>query len=220
MKEHYDVAIATPGRMFHAEYVQSLAKTLEELSKRGLTWTFLNKYSSFIPTARELTAADKWNHDYSSNEIAGGRFTYKKLFWIDTDMEWTVDDFMALYESDLDVVSGLYCVDPHGKLALGYPNEHGALTAVSSVEFILHTEPVEVGGAGFGFLCVKSGVFESIPRPWFLIGKMRWSQDSELRVNVGEDYSWCGLAQRAGYKIYAHPMVKLRHHKETAFEVR
>jgi len=218
--KHYNVVIATPGRMLHAEYVQSLVKTLEALSADGLTFTFLNKYSSFIPTARELTAIDRWDHNYESNQIAEGKFSYDKLFWIDSDMEWTPEDFLALYKSELEVVSGLYAIDQYGKLACGYPNNNGQLTSVRSVEFLLHTEPVEVGGVGFGFLCVKSGVFENIPRPWFLIGKMKWSPDSEMRVNVGEDYSWCGQAQRAGYKIYVDPMVKLKHHKETVFEVK
>ena len=218
--KHYNVVIATPGRMFHSEYVQSLVKTLEALTAEGLTYTFLNKYSSFVPTARELTAIDRWDHNYDSNEIAEGKFTYDKLFWIDSDVEWDPEDFLALYKSELEIVSGLYAIDQYGKLAVGYPNEHGAMTSVRSVEFLLHTEPVEVGGVGFGFLCVKSGVFENIPRPWFLIGKMKWSPDSEMRVNVGEDYSWCGQAQRAGYKIYVDPLVKLKHHKETIFEVK
>ena len=195
-------------------------KTLEALTAEGLTYTFLNKYSSFVPTARELTAIDRWDHNYDSNEIAEGKFTYDKLFWIDSDVEWDPEDFLALYKSELEIVSGLYAIDQYGKLAVGYPNEHGAMTSVQSVEFLLHTEPVEVGGVGFGFLCVKSGVFENIPRPWFLIGKMKWSPDSEIRVNVGEDYSWCGQAQRAGYKIYVNPLIKLKHHKETIFEVK
>ena len=66
---------------------------------------------------------------------------------------------------------------------------------------------------------MKSGVFESIPRPWFLIGKVQWSPESEMRVNVGEDYSWCGKAQQAGYRIYVDPKVKVRHHKETVYEI-
>lgn len=219
MKPHYHVVIATPGRMFHAEYVKSLVETTQTLANKGLQVKFLNKYTSFVPTARELTAIDSWSHDYSSNEIGRGEFTYDKIFWIDSDIEWTVEDFMKLYESEHDVISGLYTIDPAGTIAAQFPNERGAPTRMNKVEFLLHYEPVEVGGVGFGFLCVKSGIFETMPRPWFLIGKVKWSDDSEMRVNVGEDYSWCGAAQLAGFKIMIDPLVKVKHHKETVYEV-
>jgi hypothetical protein len=205
--------------MMHAEYVQSLAATISYLREEGYAVRYLNKYSSFIPTARELTAIDKWSHDYSTNQIALGEFTYDKIFWIDSDIEWTIEDFMALFNSGLNIVSGLYVLDPAGSVAVNYPNDRGVPTRVNKVEFLLHDEPVEVGGVGFGFVCMKYGVFESIPRPWFLIGKVQWSEDSEMRVNVGEDYSWCGKAQQSGYKIYVDPNVKVRHHKETVYEI-
>lgn len=216
---HYDVVIATPGRMFHAEYVSSLVKTTARLNELGISYTFLNKYSSFVPTARELTASDTWTHDYSSQKIARGQFTYNKIFWIDSDIEWTAEDFVQLYNSDHDIISGLYVLDPAGTVAANYPSDRGVPTRVNKIEFLLHDEPVEVGGVGFGFVCVKTGVFEKIERPWFLIGKVQWSQESEMRVNVGEDYSWCGRAQLAGYRIMVDPTVKLRHHKETVYEV-
>jgi hypothetical protein len=205
--------------MMHAEYVQSLAATISYLREEGYAVRYLNKYSSFVPTARELTAIDKWSHDYSTNQIALGEFTYDKIFWIDSDIEWTIEDFMALFNSGLNIVSGLYVLDPAGSVAVNYPNNRGVPTRVNKVEFLLHDEPVEVGGVGFGFVCMKYGVFESIPRPWFLIGKVQWSEDSEMRVNVGEDYSWCGKAQQSGYKIYVDPNVKVRHHKETVYEI-
>ena len=40
-----------------------------------------------------------------------------------------------------------------------------------------------------------------------------------MRVNVGEDYSWCGKAQQTGFKICVDPRVKVKHHKETVYEV-
>lgn len=215
----YNVAIATPGRMMHAEYVSSLVKTLQVLDYYDLTYTFLNKYSSFVPTARELTLSDTWQHDYSSNLPANGKIMYEKLFWIDSDIEWEPDDFLKLYNSRLDIVSGLYQLDTAGTVAANYPNDRGVPTRVNKVEFMLHEEPVEVGGVGFGFLCVKRGVFEKIPRPWFLLGRVQWSEESEMRVNVGEDYSWCANAQSRGFKIHVDPTVKVKHHKETVYEV-
>ena len=215
---HYNVVIATPGRMMHSEYVQSLVKTIEFFAMQKLTVGFLSKQSSFVATARELTAANKSTHDYTSSQIGSGEFTYDKIFWIDSDIEWTVSDFWKLYSSDLDVVSGLYVLDTMGTVAVHFPR-NGVPTRVNKVEFLLHDEPVEVGGVGFGFVCMKSGVFESIPRPWFLIGRVQWSDESSMRVNVGEDYSWCGRAQRSGFKIFVDPNVKVKHHKETVYEI-
>ena len=216
--EKVDVLIATPGHSAKMEYVKSLVKTCAELDSLGLTYRFINRYSSFVPTARELTALDSSAHNYSSSEVAGG-VEYGKLFWIDSDIEWDVADFMRLYNSDLDVVSGLYVLDTAGTVAVNYPNSAGLPTRVNKVEFLLHSEEVEVGGVGFGFVCVKGGVFEKMERPWFLINRVRWSLEDEIRVNVGEDYSWCANAARAGFKIFVDPLVKVKHHKEIVYEV-
>jgi GT2 family glycosyltransferase len=126
---------------------------------------------------------------------------------------------MRLYDSELEVVSGLYQLDQLGSVAVGYPNKIGTPTRVNKVEFLLHDEPVEVGGVGFGFVAMKSGVFELIPRPWFLIAKVRWEEDRDLMVNMGEDYSWCERAKQSGFKIWVDPQVKVRHHKETVYEI-
>jgi hypothetical protein len=216
---HYDVVIATPGHSLKAEYVSSLIETLGHLHKNGYRVKWLNRYSSFVPTARELTAIDSPLHDYDTNAIGGGRFTYDVIVWIDSDIEWTVDDFMKLIRSQHKVVSGLYQLDHAGSVAVGYPNKIGTPTRVNKVEFLLHDEPVEVGGVGFGFVAMKSGVFESIPRPWFLIGKVLWKEGEDLRVNLGEDYSWCERAKAAGYTIWVDPNIKVKHHKETVYEV-
>lgn len=202
--------------MFHAEYVNSLVATLTELNAAGITYTFLNKYSSFIPTSRELTAIDSWHEHYATNEIADGRFTCDKIFWIDSDMSWTVADFMTLLSSDEDIISGLYALNLDGLVAASRLDDEGILRRLTNKDFFFETDPVVVGGVGFGFLCVKAEVWNSIPRPWFMIGKMRWpdDQDGQLRVNVGEDYSWCGRAQQAGYQIKVDPFVRVGHCKE------
>jgi hypothetical protein len=160
----------TPGSSFVPAYVKSLVETTKVLNERGISYHFVSRYSSFVATARELTALDYPVHDFASTEIAQGRFTYDKLMWIDSDIEWTPDDFLRLYESELDIVSGLYVLDTQGTVAAQLPDTRGVPTRMNKVEFILHDQPVEVGGVGFGFVCIKKGVFEKIPRPWFLIG--------------------------------------------------
>lgn len=219
MTTNNTVLIATPGHSTKIEYVKSLVKTCQALSEWGIKYKFISQYSSFVPSARELTALNKSSHDYSEEaKVAGGQ-EYKKIFWIDSDIEWEPEDFLKLWDSELDIVSGLYQLDIAGTVAVNYPNDRGVPTRVNKVEFLLHDRPVEVGGVGFGFVAVKQGVFEKMERPWFLINRVQLEEDRPLRVNVGEDYSWCANATRAGFKIYVDPLVKVKHHKETVYQV-
>jgi GT2 family glycosyltransferase len=34
---------------------------------------------------------------------------------------------------------------------------------------------------------------------------------------VGEDYSFCNHARKAGFKIMVDPLVRVKHHKETVY---
>jgi hypothetical protein len=218
MRPHYDVLIATPGKMMHAEYVSSLFETLAWLTKIGLTYKFLNKQSSFIPSGRELTATDTYSHNWDTNEIGSGEYTYGKIFWIDSDIEWDLTAFKSIFLSELDVVSGVYQTHPNGTVAMAMADDAGRPRKVNKVEFLLWGDPFEVLGVGFGFVAMKTGVFEKIKRPWFGIDKIRWD-GYDFDTNVGEDYSWCNHAREAGFDIWVDPMVKVKHHKETVYEV-
>jgi hypothetical protein len=213
---HYDVLIATPGPSMKPEYVMSLMKTTEALNARGISYHFLNKYSSFVPSARELTATDSYTHNWMTNRIGSGKFTYNKIIWIDSDIEWTPEDFLKLYNSELEIISGLYATTHEGVVAVNMPDPKGRPTKVDKTMFMLDIEPMKVGGVGFGFVAMKEGVFENIPRPWFKIRHVKWDE-VDFEVNMGEDYSWCENAKDQGYEIYVDPTVRVKHHKETIF---
>ena len=219
MTTHYDVLIATPGSSLEPAYVESLVQTTEWLNSKGLTYKWLNKSSSFVPSARELTATNTYVHNYDTNEIGSGEFTYGVIFWIDSDVSWDVEDFVRIYESDKDIVSGLYQTHPNGTVAVAFDNGYGLPRKVNESEFILWDELMEAWGVGFGFVAMKQGVFEKIARPWFEIQKVRWPEH-QFDTNVGEDYSWCMKAREAGFKILVDPTVKVLHHKSTIYEIR
>jgi hypothetical protein len=218
-KPHYDVLIATPGDSLEPAYVESLVQTTEWLNSKGLTYKWLNKSSSFVPSARELTATDTYFQNYKTNEIGNGEFTYGVIFWIDSDISWDVEDFVRIYESDKEIISGLYQTHPNGTVAAAFDSGNGLPRIVNESEFILWDEPVEAWGVGFGFVAMKQGVFENVPRPWFEIKKVRWPEH-EFDTNVGEDYSWCMKAREAGYQVLIDPMVKVLHHKSTIYKIR
>lgn len=214
-KPHYNVVIATPGDSYKAAYVDSLVETLRWLSENGFSYTLLNNYSSFVASAREMTATGTVSQNWETNEIGSGEFTYDKIFWIDTDISWSVEDFEKILSSPLDIVSGLYGVGGSGavnamRLEMGTPR------GMDKVFFMLSDHPVQVDGVGFGFVAMKQGVFERIPRPWFEILK---APVAMRLVNLSEDYSFCKKAREAGFEIWVDPLVRVGHHKEVILTV-
>lgn len=211
-KPHFNVLIATPGRMMEAEYVKSLVATLNHLDKEGISYLYLNEYSSQVNAAREATIMGSRFLSAWDTEPLSGKVTYDKIIWIDSDISWTVDDFMKLYNSQYDIVSGLYF------------NEEGVPLFSNSEEEIYFdfstirnkAYPFEIFAAGFGFISMKSGVFESLPRPWFetVFQRIENEDGREMYLPWGEDFSWCKKAKDAGYKIYLDPSILVGHHKK------
>jgi hypothetical protein len=219
MQQNFDVLIATPGRMLHAEYVQSLVETCAALDQQHITYKFLNKYSSLVASARELTILDSYSHEYGRvNEVASGKYKYKKIMWIDSDISWEPHEFLRLYQSDKDIIGGLYQTGPDGTVAVSMNDKNGNPRFVNKSEFILDAEPIKVDGLGFGFLCVGAGVFEKMQRPWFKTRTMQWP-DVPYETDMGEDYSWCVGAKDAGFDIWLDPLVNVEHHKETIYMI-
>ncbi len=219
-KPHYNVLIATPGRLLHNAYVKSLIETTNWLNEQGLTYKFINAASSFVPQAREMTALDEQESNWETNAVGAGKYTYDKIFWIDSDISWSLEAFKKIYESEHDIVSGLYytsvidmTVSASGFGPNGYPFTYKEL------DFFMVDEPIEVFGVGFGFVAMKYGVFELMPRPWFQIQRVDWVE-KRVVLDIGEDYSWCISARKCGFKIMLDSSVKVSHHKESEWYLR
>jgi len=213
VKPHVNVLIATPGRNMEAEYVKSLVQTISYLNQVGISYMFLNEYSSMVSTAREATTTGEPYLDPFNNSPVRGQVTYDKIFWIDSDIGWEITDFMKIYECDKDIVSGLYFnekMTPMFSVAVE--------DAATEIDKILRSnKEEEIFAAGFGFIAMKNGVFENMKRPWFesLFERMT-SEDGEKEIFIpyGEDFAWCKKAQQAGFKIYLNPTVSLSHYKK------
>lgn len=201
----YDIVIATPASMITAAYVRSLTKTIQEFEKRGISWNFINYESPYIRGARERIINDGFEDDLENQNPFYGNFDYKKIMWIDSDIQWEPEHVLSLYYSDRDVITGAYMMT-NGQIAVSfdgirfpYPNQ------------IPTSREVEVATCGFGFICIKKGVFENMPKPWF---------DSEIIDNngtlmsvLGEDNAWCKKARSSGFKVWLDPNVRVIHNK-------
>jgi len=215
---HYNVVIATPGHSMHKEYVKSLLISTTYLNSLGVSYHFVNQYSSFVPSARENTATDSYGADWEAVAFGAGKFTYDRIVWIDSDVSWTVEALQTLLDTDLDIVSGMVAVDRTGRFGAMKLNEAGNPVSLNSRNFIVEGEPFEVDGVGFGFLAVKAGVFEKIERPWFRVRQIS-IETAPFKVDLGEDYSWCVGAKEAGFSIWLHPLVRVEHMKEMVLTV-
>lgn len=206
---HYNVLIATPGRNMEAEYVRSLVPTLQYLHENNISYLFSNRYSPTVSGAREATLMNSNFLDIFNDEILLGEHTVDKVFWIDSDMSWSVEDFKKIYESDKDIISGVYVSD-HNIPMFSIDGS----TAKSS-EAAKTKEIVEASEVGFGFVCMKSEIFSKIERPWFAAVYNKVTEgDKERLVPFGEDYSFSIRARQAGYSIFVDTSVRLGHNKK------
>lgn len=211
MQQHINILIATPGHSLMAPYVRSLLETIEVLGSKGISATWLNAYASHVADARETTLSGSFVNSLSESRPLNGQVTYDKIMWIDSDIAWKAEDVIKLYESDKDIVTGAYLLGDGSvtvhptTLRQGYTYQ----------EVLSMFEPVKVWAAGMGFMCVKSGVFESLSRPWFQSTEATVNfEDKEYTFNIiGEDMSFCERATKAGFEIWFDPTVRVTHHK-------
>lgn len=212
-KQYVDVIIATPGHSLTMPYVKSFLPTIEMLANKGISMAFVSEYSSHVANAREATINGGTQNNINESRPLNGQLDYKKIIWIDSDIAWKPDDFLKLYESDKDIISGAYLLG--SGMVTAYKEQFGNPYLYDDV--IKMTEPVQIEGAGFGFLAVKKGVFESLTRPWFQQVQTTMI-DPETKKEfsfplMGEDISWCKRVKDAGYEIWFDPTIRVTHHK-------
>lgn len=184
MSERYDVVIATPGEKFDQHYVWSITQTIKYLEQNNISWIWLNDYSSHVGEVRQRLV------DLVMD------LSYNKLFWIDSDIYWNVEQFMKLYNSDYEIISGCY-ITTAGMVAA--QNFDGSLIHPTALTF--YDEIEEVQSCGFGFVCMKSGVIESVSDPM-----------TPYEGNLNEDISFCLRAKKEkGIPTMLDTSVRLDH---------
>lgn len=208
-KPHFNVVFATPGNSFTPGYLRSLLLTTNALNQEGLTWNWLNRGGSLVAMAREETIGGWDTNNVKMTEPCSGEFTYDMIMWIDSDITWMPADFFKLYTSNKEIISGCYLMeDRHIPI---YNQPRGGMM----LEQVLYEykKPFQIAGCGFGFLAVKFGVFEKMPRPWFGPESVPDGDNGEIFILVGEDLSWCTKAIKSGFDIWCDPSVRVIHQK-------
>lgn len=214
MKPHFNIVFATPANTFTPDYLKSLLISIIDINQEGLTWTFLSTGGSLVSMVREHTIGGPDVNNIKMTQPFNGSFTYDMIMWIDSDIMWTTADIFKLYKSDKKIISGCYLLeDRHIPI---YQQPRGGMMPEKLLD--QYDKPFKVAGCGFGFLSMKFGVLENMPRPWFgpesvpSIDEKTGNKEKDF-ILMGEDLSWCTKAIKAGFDIWVDPQVKVVHEK-------
>ena len=129
------------------------------------------------------------------------------LLFIDSDMIWEPDSLEIAYSTlqhpQVDIVSGIYYTkgEPHLPVIKKLDLQAGCYNIYTE----WGNEPFEVDGAGMGFMLIPRYVLEKMKQPM-----CHWDG------GFSEDLNFCLQAKKDhGFKIWAHPGIKLGHVSKT-----
>ena len=139
--------------------------------------------------------------------------------WIDSDMVFTVDDFISLINMNVPIASGIYKTSDNIHFATvkdwdkDYYSKNGCFEFLTEKSIEGLEKPFEVDYTGFGWMLIKKGVFESLEYPWF---RPEWEDfGNGILEFTSEDVGFCKNIKKKGYKIYVNPKVIIGHEKSS-----
>jgi len=222
--------IATPmyGGLCNGNYALGMIQSVSTFSVEGIQMYYSYMMNeSLITRARNSMAQDFLETDANY------------MMFIDADIGFNPADIVKMIRADKDIICGIYPKKEinwemvRQGIDRGTPNEDLHKWTGSFVVNLVGghdkqsneiEEPMEISNGGTGFMLIKRAVFEA------LIGKVptyvsdmnhnasknineffATSIEEESKRLLSEDYHFCQLARKHGFKIYAALWPKLVH---------
>lgn len=154
------------------------------------------------------------------------------LMFVDDDMEWGSNDWIAILASyDRPIIGGL-CVRrsyPHRPTVFVRDPKTGRLhipiISPKMQEIPRHKAILPVEGIGMGFTMIKREVFSNLAPPYFGFGNYvpvdaDGRPDEEASQYMGEDIYFCQRAKQAGFDVYCDFGMWVGHIGDYTFDIR
>ena len=213
------IVLCLPGREYSGNFLCSFTELVMNLREMGATVRISQKYSSMVNAARCLVAGADVMRGSIQKPFDGIQYDY--MMWIDSDIQFTVDNFFALYEMDKDIASGWYAQPgaPNGnyftpvveKMDTNYFLSNGYFQFLRVKDFELKKSAFVADYIGCGWVLIKNGVFEKLPYPWFAPRKIQLN--ATIQDMCSEDVAFCLDAREAGFELWVNPRVRVGHEK-------
>jgi len=175
--------------------------------ERGLKLEVIRGYNSSVAHSRNNILEEGVSGPRKEAKPFGGR-PYDFMMWIDSDSVYTPEDFFRLLEADKDIITGMVPMNAEGA-AGAFGLVEGPLSKYVNLGALRQdTRMRDWHFCGFAFLLVRQGVFETLDFPWFQ--EVPYEEDGRV-ILPGEDIDWCRRIRAKGFKIWAHPAVRIGH---------
>tara|TARA_B100000674_G_scaffold29932_1_gene21069 strand:+ start:2974 stop:3555 length:582 start_codon:yes stop_codon:yes gene_type:complete len=186
------IAFCIPGEKFSARFLTNWTSLSNELANQNIQFWLSTGYAPVVHIAREKVL-----------EIINENIDFTHVMWIDSDIDFTPNDFFKLLQCNKPVVSGMYRLS-------NYEDEFSARVNGKWVnrEFRANNlnccEPslVEAEYVGMGWMLTSIDVYKKLKFPYFDISQTQM-----------EDEMFCRSLTKNGFKINVDLNVIVGHEK-------
>lgn len=242
------IVFCIPGKNYSNNFLLAWTATIVKLIEAGHQLNIVNKYTSNVFFVRNMCLG--------GNVLAGkeqkpfqGQLEYDYMFWIDSDIVFSPSDVLSIINSmeadkSKNVLSGLYLMEGGRQYATVdkdnfdlrlFIQNGGSFPFMRRDEILLKRDNMfEVEYTGFGFMCVRKGVFEKLPYPWFkpmfiefdvdvVKNPAQENSDDNIKMEINEklsicdtsseDVAWCRAVIEKGETIWCDPKIIVGHEK-------
>lgn len=230
------IIFCLPGRSYSGTFLERWTDTLIYLERSGVEVYLKRMWSSNVYLMRNMILRDDLEENPTNNAVPFSKLGgYDYLFWIDSDQIWSPKQIRKLVEVDVPIVCGVTSIgvkrgqDKDGNTIARAQSNVGYIREAGKAQFLwmdIISEMdrndkglIEVDFFGFGFVCIKEGVFESMSFPWFkpMMQEVPNPENPEGKPYLtfpSEDIGFCMRAkQEYGYELYVHPEIRVGHEK-------
>uniref|UniRef100_A0A6M3IJI4 Glycosyltransferase n=1 Tax=viral metagenome TaxID=1070528 RepID=A0A6M3IJI4_9ZZZZ len=207
-----------PGDNFSGNFLNCWTQLVLYCLRTNIQFSYINRKSNNIYYVRNMCLGADVQRGKNQKPF-DGKIDYDYLVWIDSDSVFAPDQVQSLLNCNKDIVGALQSFEGGngftcGRLDEEFFKENGYMPYITPDG--LKDEPltedglIELDYVGFGLLCIKKGVFESMEYPWF---RPKFQEIGECCDFSMEDVSFCVTAKEKGFNIYVNPGVRIGHEK-------
>lgn len=214
------VVFCLPGKTWSHVFLSGWNRLLIECAQRQIEVTVSTAYSASVAEARNGVLHGDIKKPQDQLPF-NGELDYDYMIWLDSDISFQADQIFKMLSHEKDIVSGYYKMqsgkfpmieefpEDFTKTGWGFMDEEEMAKRKA-----MRTGLFKVKFNGFGFFCIKKGVFESMEFPWFRHNWYSFENPMMSKFQLSEDISWCFNAIEKGYDIWCDPELRVGHHKD------